>query len=135
MPHSSAALIEAATAALFERGELDAVETYFSPDYLVHLTGGEQVPGHAGLRSVLALYKRAFSGLRAEVVILAAEGGRVAWQRTFRAVHEAAFKGFPASGRELVWRDMGASLIRGGVIVEEWVLTDLAERLLPCRKS
>lgn len=135
MQPTPAHCIEAATEALFVRGEMAAVEAYFSPDYIVHLTGEDKVPGHAGLRSVLSLYQRAFSGLRVEVVILAQEGERVSWQRTFRGVHQAAFKGFPGSGRELVWRDVGTSVIRAGVIVEEWVLTDLAERLLLARKA
>ncbi len=59
---------------------------------------------------------------------------RVAWQRTLRGAQQGAFKGFPASGREIMWRDMVTSRFRDGLIAEEWVVTDLAERLLLARK-
>jgi len=39
-----------------------------------------------------------------------------------------------ASGHRIVWRDMVASRFRDGRIAEEWVITDLAERLLHARK-
>lgn len=60
---------------------------------------------------------------------------RVAWQRTIRATHEGPFKGFPATGRPVVWRDMVTSRFRDGLIAEDWLLTDLAERLLLERKE
>ena len=60
---------------------------------------------------------------------------RIAWQRIIRATHEGAFKGFPASGRKIVWRDMTTSRFRDGVIAEEWVISDLAEQLLLSRKK
>jgi hypothetical protein len=42
--------------------------------------------------------------------------------------------GFPATGRPIVWRDMVTSRFQDGRIAEDWVLTDLAERLLLARK-
>jgi predicted ester cyclase len=59
----------------------------------------------------------------------------VSWQRTIRAKQEGAFKGFPASGRNIVWRDVVTSRFRDGLIVEEWVISDLAEQLLLSRKK
>jgi predicted ester cyclase len=43
--------------------------------------------------------------------------------------------GFPATGRRVVWRDMIVSRFVDGVIAEDWVVTDLAERLLLARKG
>lgn len=60
--------------------------------------------------------------------------GRVAWQRTLRGTHRDTFQGFPPTGREIVWRDMFTSRFHNGLIAEEWVVTDLAERLLRARK-
>ena len=65
-----------------------------------------------------------------EVEILVKTKDRVAWERTLRATHKGAFKGFPATGRPIVWRDMVISRFRNGLIAEDWVITDLAERLL-----
>ena len=70
-----------------------------------------------------------------EVEILVESDDRVSWQRTLRATHQGAFKGFPASGRTLVWRDVVTSRFRNGLIVEDWVISDLAEQLLLSRKQ
>jgi hypothetical protein len=59
---------------------------------------------------------------------------RVAWQRTLRGIQQGDYKGFPATGRLIVWRDMVTSRFRDGLIAEDWVITDLAERLLRARK-
>jgi predicted ester cyclase len=69
------------------------------------------------------------------VEILVEGVNRVAWQRTLQGTHQTAFKGFPGSERNIVWRDMVTSQFRDGLIVEEWVVTDLAERLLLSRKK
>ena len=80
------------------------------------------------------MYRRAFSELQVEVEVLVKAKDRVAWQRTVRATHKGNFKGFPATGRPIVWRDMVTSRFRDGLIAEDWVITDLAERLLLARK-
>ncbi|MCL4865617.1 MAG: ester cyclase [Gemmatimonadales bacterium] len=43
--------------------------------------------------------------------------------------------GFPATGRPIVWRDMVTSRFVDGRIVEDWSISDLAERLLLARKG
>ena len=57
------------------------------------------------------------------------------WQRTHRGTHKGDFRGFPATGRRIVWRDMIVTRFRGGLIAEEWAISDLAERLLRARKG
>jgi len=126
--------IRAANAALFVEGNLDAVSEYFTEDYRTHLTVGEQRGGRKNVRQYVELVRRAFPSLRVEVEVLVESGDRVAWQRTSRGIHEVAFLGFPASGKEIVWRDMIVSRMEGGLIAEEWLVTDLAERLLASRK-
>jgi predicted ester cyclase len=79
-------------------------------------------------------WRRAFRDLAAEVEILVEGPDRIAWQRTARATHVDAYAGFPATGRRLVRRDMVTSRFHDGRIVEDWVITDLAERLLRARK-
>jgi len=58
----------------------------------------------------------------------------VAWQRRLQGSHRGSFRGFPATGRRVVWRDMVVSRFRGGRIAEDWVITDVVERLLRSRK-
>lgn len=134
MDRSLASKIRAANSALMANGNLDAVGEFFAPDYVAHLTDQDMTGGHSAIRRVLGMYQRAFADLQVEVEILVEGKDRVAWQRTLRGTHQGDFMGFPASGRQIVWRDMVTSRFRDGLIAEDWVITDLAERLLLERK-
>ncbi len=135
MNPSLSAKIQAANATLIVEGNLDAISEFFAPDYVAHLTGQDMAGGHAEIRKFLALIQRSFTNIRVDVEVLVETKDRIAWQRTLRGIHQAAFKGFPGSGREIIWRDMVTSRFRDGLFVEDWVLSDLAERLLFSRKQ
>ena len=122
--------IRAANSALIAEGNLDAVAEFFTPDYVAHLTNQNMKGGHDAIRKVVRMYRRAFPDIKVQVEILVESKNRIAWQRTLRATHQGNFKGFPATGRPIVWRDMVTSCFRNGMIAEEWLISDLAERLL-----
>lgn len=134
MSRSHASQIEAANSALIVNGDLGAIGEFFRPDYMVHLTGQDMTGGHEVVRQIVSAYRRAFHDAQVEVDILVKAKDRMAWQRTVRATHKGNFKGFAATGRPLVWRDMVTSRFENGLIAEEWVISDLAERLLLARK-
>lgn len=127
-------IISKANEELINQGELDKIEAFFCSDYCVELTGKTLKGGHKGIEKILQQLQHSFSDLHVELEIFLAADSRVCWQRTFTAVHQAAYKGFPASGKSLCWRDMVCSEFREGKIAREWVLSDLAEQLLLARK-
>jgi steroid delta-isomerase-like uncharacterized protein len=133
MSRSLASRIEAANVALIVDGNLDWVGEFFAPDYVGHGTHRDMT-GHGAVRRFVSTLRRAFPDLEVELEILAQARDRVAWQRKLRATHKGNYQGFPATGRSLVWRDMVTSRFRDGLIAEDWVMTDLAERLLLARK-
>ena len=135
MSQDLTARIEAATAAVMCKGEIASIPEFFTSDYVAHLTEKDFTGGHATLRNVVGMYRRSFPDIQVTVEILVVNEDRVAWQRTLRATHEANFKGFPATGRPIVWREMVVSRFRDGLIAEEWVIDDLAEQLLLARKK
>lgn len=134
MALSNAALIEAANSALIMNGELDAVGDFFAADYVAHVTGQDFSGGHEVVKKIVRAYRRAFSEIEVEIQILVKAKNRIAWLRTLKAVHTGAFKGFPATGLSIVWRDMVTTQFCNGLITEDWVVTDLAEKLLLARK-
>ena len=134
MDRSLASRIQAANSALIAGGKLDAIGEFFTPDYVAHLTEQDMAGGHGAIRRFLGMLQRGFPDLQVEVEILLEGKDRVAWQRTLRGTHQGDYMGFPATGRQLVWRDMFTSRFRDGLIAEDWVVTDLAERLLLARK-
>lgn len=134
MPHSLASKIQAANTALIVDGNLDAIEDYFTADHVTHLTDSDMRGGPDAIRGFLGTLRRAFPDLEVEVEILLEGKDRVSWQRTLRATHQGNFKGFPGTGRPILWRDMLTSRFQDGLIAEEWAVSDLAERLLLARK-
>jgi steroid delta-isomerase-like uncharacterized protein len=134
MGKSLTSMIQAANTILITNGDLDAVGNFFMQDYVVHLTGRDIKGGHDTVQDIVSSLRHSFPDIQVEVDILLESDTRVAWQRTLRGTHESKFKGFPASGLQVVWRDMLISQFRDGLIAEEWVVTDLAEQLLLSRK-
>ena len=132
---AATSIIQTANQTLLLDGKHEAVGDFFTTDYVAHLTGQDVAGGHKLVRGLLELYQRAFPHLKVDVEILLEGTDRISWQRTLRAKQEGAFKGFPASGREIVWRDVVISHFRDGLIAEEWVISDLAEQLLLSRKK
>ncbi len=134
MNQSLFSTIQAANATIIANGNLDAIGDFFTPDYVAHLTDRDMEGGHDAIRRFLGILRRAFPDLQVEVEVLLEGENRVAWQRTLRGTHQGDFMGFPGTGRQIVWRDMFTSQFRDGLIAEDWVVTDLAERLLLARK-
>src|SRR5262245_16514152 len=132
MNRSLTSKIQAANAALIAQRNLDAIGEFFAPDYVVHLTDQDQ--GYGAIRTFLGMLLHAFPDLQIEVEILVEGKDRVAWQRKLRGTQQGDFMGFPASNRQVVWRHMVTSRFHDGLIAEDWVITDLAERLLMARK-
>ena len=134
MDRSHALKIQTANTAVLADRNLEALEEFFTPDYVFHGTDRDMDGGLDVVRRFIGLLHSAFPDLQVEVEILVEGQSRVAWQRTLRGTQEGAFLGFPASGRRVVWRDMVVSRFRDGRIAEDWAVTDLAERLLGARK-
>lgn len=135
MTLSNTATIKAANSALIVNGNLDAVGDFFATNYVAHVTGQDFSGGHEVVKKIIRAYRRSFSEIEVEIEILVKAKNRIAWQRTLKAKHTGAFKGFPATGLQIVWRDMVTTEFRDGLIAEDWVVTDLAEKLLLARKS
>ena len=131
---SLASKIKGANTTLIVNGSLDRVGDFFTQDYALHLTGRVMEGGHSIVQNTLSALRRSFPDIQIDVDILLECEDRVAWQRTLRATHKGEFKSFPASGLQIVWRDMVTSQFRDGLIAEEWVITDLAKQLLLSRK-
>lgn len=133
MARSLATTIRAANTTLITKRKLEAIPKYFTTNYVAHLTD-QTIRGHRAIRAFLAMLESGFPDIRLKIEILQEGKDRVSWQRTHRALHKGDFMGFPATGRPVVWRDMFTTRFRGGLIAEEWAISDLAEQLLRARR-
>lgn len=135
MDQSHAAIIRAANAALIERGDREAADVHFTGGYVAHVTDRDLSGGPAFVRQFVDMLHLAFSDIEVEVDVLVEAADRIAWQRTIRGTQTGAFRGFPATGRRVRWREMVTSRFEGDRIAEDWVVTDLAEQLMLARRK
>lgn len=111
-------LIQSANEALLSQGQVSRVGEFFAASY-----GGEG--GQDRIREFVRDLRTSFPDLQVEVEILVQQGDRIAWVRRHRGTHQADYGGVPATGRELTWRSMIVSRIEGGLIAEEWSVSNL----------
>ncbi|MDP1821542.1 MAG: ester cyclase [Acidimicrobiales bacterium] len=106
--------------ALFTQGDLDAVDTYLSDDYVDHDppfgSGGDR----AGMRAAGALMRAAFPDWASEVHHLVADGDLVAEHFTARGTHGGEIMGVAPTGRQMTLPGINLFRIRDGLIVERW---------------
>lgn len=132
---SPSSLIKAATSAILVAGDVKAICTYFAQNYVAHVTEQDISGGHALIRTMINMYRKAFSDLSVEIDVFLESSDKVAWRRTLRANQTGAFKGFPGTGASIIWQEVVITRVADGLIAEEWIVTDLAERLLLGRKA
>jgi ketosteroid isomerase-like protein len=130
MTETASDFLRRANAVLLLERDLKAIPDFFAEHHRTHLPKRTVKGGPAAVKRVLRLYERAFRIEEVEVEILVASNDRVAWRRDVSALHVGRFRGFPATKRPIAWRDFFVSRFEKGRIVEDWVVTDLAERLL-----
>ncbi len=127
--------LEGINETLFAYRKIDQIPECFTSDYTAHISEDQTASGHDIIRKHLQALQRAFPKLNYRIDVLVENGDRIAWQRTLSGVQEDAYLGFPASGKNVSWRDMVVSRFEDGLIAEEWFVSDLAEQLLRSRKK
>lgn len=127
-------LIRAANQQVLVQAEEAAIARYFAGTYVAHPSRGGPLRGHDWVARYVSMLHAAFEELSVHVEVLVETEDLVAWYRQVRGKHAGAFMGFPATGSVVSWRDMATSRFQDGRIVEDWVVSDLAEQLLRAAK-
>ncbi len=123
-------LIKGANDRLIEQGNLDAVDKFFTANYVAH-SGDQDHKGQAFVRRFASQIRLAIpdiSILKIEFFVKA--DNVVAWQRTLQGSHQSELMGIPPSGKKIRWQEMVISRFEGDKIAEEWVVSELAGQLL-----
>ncbi len=122
--------IESANIELFEKGNFDIIKEVFTTDYVVHSSGSKH-GGHSFIKRFVEQLRKAVLDLQiVDVTVHLEQEETVVWQRTLQGTHKNDMMGIPPSGKKVVWRDMAVSRFEGGLIVEEWVVSELLGELL-----
>ena len=136
MVQSNEELIKVANDEVIGNGNLKIVDEIFAANYVAH-AGGKDYRGHQFVRRFIGELRSAIPDIRVmKVEILTHSGDTIVWQRTLRGTHKANMMGIPPSGQKIEWIEMVVTRFDSEKIAEEWVVSELAGRLLskpPCK--
>ena len=117
MPDIDGALAEKAKVALEQvcsGARLDCAPDFYSSHFVDHVNGVEH-RGHAGIRRSVQTYVRVLSDLRIDVKEQMIDTDRVISRFTVSGL---------CYGREISFEGITISRFEGGLIVEDWTVTD-----------
>lgn len=115
---------------LIEKGNAAVVGDVFSENYLAH-AGNKKHKGHSFLKRFIKTLRKSIPDVHVlEVKYLLEEENSISWYRKLAGTHQVNMMGIPASKQAIVWEEMVVSRFENGLIIEEWLVSDLAGQLL-----
>ena len=112
--------------AALNAADLDQCMTFLAEDFAINLAGMPfQMRGREAWRSNAEVMQAAFPDFRAHIDDIFAAEDRVAVRVTLRGTHRGDFQGIPATGREVAFMSLEHYQVQGGLLVEEWISSDL----------
>lgn len=120
---------------LIDQGKFDVVDKFFTSDYVAHAEGKEY-KGHEFIKRFTKQIRTALPDISImKVEFLANAGNTIAWLRTLNGTHKANLMSIPPSENKIIWNEMVVSRFEGDKIAEEWVVSELAGKLLSKRPN
>jgi steroid delta-isomerase-like uncharacterized protein len=111
----------------FNAGDTGRLLAVVAPDLVMHLAElPEPMHGRETWQQGFELIKRAFPDLEAQIDDVVAADDRVAVRVSFRGTHSGEFQGIPATGRRIHYVSHEFYRVEDGLIVEEWICSDMA---------
>jgi predicted ester cyclase len=123
-PAANKALVAEFIAALFTKGELDAVDRYLAPGFVNH----DPLPGfpsdREGMRQAAQVFRQAFPDWHAGQEAHIAEGDLVGERFTARGTHQGEIMGASPTWRQVTLAGINIFRVQDGKVVERWGRTD-----------
>jgi len=119
------AILERHTEEVWNRGNLDAVDTYIAEDYVERDSAGtDEFHGPEGYKRSVENYRAAFPDLTVTIEESIVVGDRIVMRQRFTGTHEGTFMGIEPTGDEIESTSMLICRIENDRIAETWVETD-----------
>jgi steroid delta-isomerase-like uncharacterized protein len=123
---ANAALVRESVEAL-NAGDTARLPAVVAPDVVIHHAEmPEPLHGRETWQQGFELMKRAFPDLHADVDDIVAAGDKVALRLRLSGTHQGDFQGMQASGRTIAYVSHEFYRVADGLIVEEWICSDMA---------
>ena len=119
-------LFEEHTETVWNRGDLDAVETFIAEDYVEHDPSiMDAVEGPAAYRENVQAFRGAFPDFEVENTHLVVEGDTIVARQRFTGTHEGTFRGIEPTGNTIESTSIVICRVEDDKIAETWVETDM----------
>lgn len=109
---------------IWSRGNLDAIEELYAPNFVGHHPGSPDWIGRAGVRDVVLKVRRAFPDFTESVEDIVVDGDKVVTRFTASGTHLGPLGDAPPTGRPLRVAEMALCRVVGGQIAEKWGVID-----------
>jgi predicted ester cyclase len=114
------ALIRRVADEVFNRGDLDGIDRYFAPNWVMHDAPPNAGGDRAGLKEVLRKIRSGFPDVGVRIELILAEGDLVAYRTTSEGTHTNEYFGTAPTGKRVTLHQLNVDRIRDGKIVESW---------------
>jgi steroid delta-isomerase-like uncharacterized protein len=109
---------------IWHRGNLDAIDELFAPDFVRH-DPGRELHGPEQNRQFIRGLRAAFPDLHFTVLDQIAEEDKVAVRYRFQGTHLGNFQGMPPTQKRVAYSGILIYRIVNGKIAEQWTEIDL----------
>lgn len=109
---------------VWSKGNLDAVDEIYAPEFVGHDPGTPDWVGPAGVKLVVKRVRKAFPDFRETIEDLVAEGDKVVTRFTASGTHLGTLLGLPPTGKRFQMVEIGIFRLLNGQIAEKWGMAD-----------
>jgi predicted ester cyclase len=105
---------------IWELSRLDALEHYFTGDFVDHAAPPGRPPGRAGTRQFFSMLRAAFPDYRMAIELEVAEGKLLVVRLLESGTHHGMLFGIPPTGRRISMSSTRILRFRGRRMCEQW---------------
>ena len=109
---------------VLEKKNVDAIDEYFTSDYIEHDEMPGVEPGREGLKQLLGMFFGAFPDLGVQIDDIIAEGDKVVVRVRTTGTHKGDFMGIAATGKQVNFAEIHVMRMSGGKMAEHWGIQD-----------
>lgn len=119
----------------FEKGDVDALDRFLTPDFVNHRRPPGVGTGIKGLKEIVGMERAAFPDITFTIDHEVAEGDLVIQVATAEATHRGSIFGVAPTGRRVRWQQIHIVKMRDAKMAEHWGMSDIAGLLRQMQKD
>jgi predicted ester cyclase len=105
---------------VMNKGNIALIPELFSPNYVHHFPGGQDIKGHDGWRLTVNAAHAAFPDVHYTIDELVAEGEKVVCHYTMTGTQKGEYSGIPPTGKRATTSGIFINRFKDGKVVETW---------------